>query len=56
MILDCSRSFLEERFGQVPADVSAALETVEDPNTLRHLLKVAIHCTGLDQLRDALKA
>ena len=45
---------LQGRFGPVPADVSAAVRTVEDEGRLKDLLRTAYTCDALDAFRAAL--
>jgi hypothetical protein len=45
---------LEQRFGSIPADLSAAVRVVTDPKQLESLLDAAYASPSLDEFRKAL--
>lgn len=45
---------LEERFGPVPADVSAGIRVVTDPVRLNNFVRLAYTCASLDEFRTHL--
>jgi len=57
--LQATREMLLEavatRFGEVPQDVTAAVQRLETRETLRGLLRQALTCASLETFRDALR-
>jgi hypothetical protein len=45
---------LNERFGEVPSEISDAVTKIEDRNTLKFLHRCAIRCASLEELKQAL--
>jgi len=45
---------LDERFGQVPDDVSNAVAKIEDRDKLKILHRQAIRCASMDEFRKSL--
>jgi flagellar biosynthesis/type III secretory pathway protein FliH len=43
---------LHEKFGNLPTEIPSHLQTIDDANVLRQLLRKAVHASNLDEFRS----
>ena len=45
---------LDERFGEMPSEIPDAVNRIEDRDTLKSLLRLAIRCASLEEFKQSL--